>query len=215
MMSMRTTSASSLDAIQWAAVAPTFPEPTMVTFLRMNESFLEILDPFNTAGTGTHRVKPRGRKMIYPVPLQVERLSCLGENRRSHVFNDAVRKLAGSYFGGAFHQAFEIIGDFLLQDGALHSVLDEIGGFVPSQKTKHHYAREHHRARIDDVFVGILWRRAVRGFEDSVSIADVRTGCDAETADLRGASVRNIIAVQIRRGQYGILIGTRDHLLEN
>jgi hypothetical protein len=34
-----------LDAIQWAAVAPTFPEPTMVTFLRMNESFLEILGP--------------------------------------------------------------------------------------------------------------------------------------------------------------------------
>src|SRR5258708_13083369 len=39
MMSMRTTSASSLEAIQWAAVAPTLPEPTMVTFLRMHESF--------------------------------------------------------------------------------------------------------------------------------------------------------------------------------
>src|SRR5215469_262651 len=36
MMSMSTTSASSLDAIQWAAVAPTLPEPTILTFLRMD-----------------------------------------------------------------------------------------------------------------------------------------------------------------------------------
>jgi hypothetical protein len=35
----------------------------------MDESFLEILDPFNTEGAGSHRVKLRGRKTIYPVPL--------------------------------------------------------------------------------------------------------------------------------------------------
>src|ERR1700722_8739883 len=34
--SISTTSASSLAAIQCAAVAPTFPAPTMVTFLRMS-----------------------------------------------------------------------------------------------------------------------------------------------------------------------------------
>src|ERR1700744_3784207 len=34
--SMRTTSASSFEAIQCAAVAPTFPAPTIVTFLRMS-----------------------------------------------------------------------------------------------------------------------------------------------------------------------------------
>src|ERR1700761_4473791 len=34
--SIRTTSASSLAAIQCAAVAPTFPAPTIVTFLRMS-----------------------------------------------------------------------------------------------------------------------------------------------------------------------------------
>src|SRR2546423_11841299 len=37
--SISTTSASSFEAIQWAAVAPTFPPPTIVTFLRM-KSFL-------------------------------------------------------------------------------------------------------------------------------------------------------------------------------
>ena len=35
MMSISTTSASSAAAIQCAAVAPTLPEPTTVTFLRM------------------------------------------------------------------------------------------------------------------------------------------------------------------------------------
>src|SRR6516164_4535170 len=35
MTSTSTTLASSLPAIQWAAVAPTLPAPTMVTFLRM------------------------------------------------------------------------------------------------------------------------------------------------------------------------------------
>src|SRR5579864_3232670 len=33
--SISTTSASSLAAIQWAVVAPTFPAPTIVTFLRI------------------------------------------------------------------------------------------------------------------------------------------------------------------------------------
>src|SRR5689334_21879336 len=35
MMSMRTTSPNSAAAIQCAAVAPTFPDPTTVTFLRI------------------------------------------------------------------------------------------------------------------------------------------------------------------------------------
>jgi hypothetical protein len=31
-----------LEAIQCAVVAPTFPDPTMLTFLRMNESLSEV-----------------------------------------------------------------------------------------------------------------------------------------------------------------------------
>src|SRR5271165_3585587 len=41
-MSMRTTSHNSLAAIQCAAVAPTFPDPTTVTFLRINPSLNKL-----------------------------------------------------------------------------------------------------------------------------------------------------------------------------
>ena len=54
---------------------------------------------------------------------------------------------------------------------------------------------EDYRAGIDYVFIGILRRRAVRGFENRIAIADVCTRSDAEAADLCGARVGNIIAV--------------------
>src|ERR1035437_6121206 len=43
MMSISTTSASSFDASQCAAVAPTLPEPTTVTFLRMMPHSVRIM----------------------------------------------------------------------------------------------------------------------------------------------------------------------------
>src|SRR5579863_6495186 len=43
--SINTTSASSLEAIQWAAVAPTLPAPTIETFLRMIPVLLVFLIP--------------------------------------------------------------------------------------------------------------------------------------------------------------------------
>ena len=83
-------------------------------------------------------------------------------------------ELAGFDFGGAGHQALEVVGDFLLLDGALHALFDQVGGFVPAEVAEHHDAGEDHRAGIDDVFVGVLRRGAVRGFEDGVAVADVR-----------------------------------------
>src|SRR4051794_15632494 len=59
-----------------------------------------------------------------------------------HVFDHVAGKLTGLNFGCAFHHAFKIISDFLLHDGALHAVLDQIGSFVPAQVTEHHHARE-------------------------------------------------------------------------
>src|SRR5213080_2092775 len=96
MMSIRTTSANSFEAIQCAAVAPTFPEPTIVTFLRM-VSFL-------------HRA----------------------QSRSAHVFDDVIRELARRDFGCALHQPLEIVCNFLLQDGALHPMLDQVGRLAPS-----------------------------------------------------------------------------------
>src|ERR1700746_917852 len=98
MMSMRTTSASSLEAIQWAAVAPTLPEPTMLTFLRMisfrDKSKSKALPQRNC------EFKNLGDPLC---PLWLMGLCCR-QNYSRHVFDNAVGKFAGADFGCAFHQ---------------------------------------------------------------------------------------------------------------
>src|ERR1700686_736653 len=98
----------------------------------------------------------------------------------AHVLDHERGKLAGFYFGGAFHQALEIVGYFLLFDGALQALLDQVGSFGPSEMAEHHNARENDGARIDDVLIGILGSGAVGGFEDGVAVADVPSGSGAE-----------------------------------
>ena len=66
------------------------------------------------------------------------------------------------------------------------------------RKSEHHHAREHHRAGIDDVFVGVFRRGAVSRFENGIAIADVGSGSDAQAADLRGTRVGDVVAVQVR-----------------
>src|SRR2546427_5950795 len=108
MMSMSTTSASSLEAIQWAAVAPTFPDPTTVTFLRM-----DILSLNN------RKSLPQGAQRTQGNPLLRRcRYRC------AHVFDYVAGKFAGFYFGRAFHQALEVVGHFLLLDSAFQRLLD-------------------------------------------------------------------------------------------
>src|ERR1700704_1019595 len=107
-MSMSTTSASSLEAIQCAAVAPTFPEPTTVTFLRMKILSIgteEIIDH------GAHRERGGTRELF----------RC-GGYRCAHVLNNRTGKLAGCDFSRAFHQPLEVVGHFLLLDGALQTL---------------------------------------------------------------------------------------------
>ena len=94
-------------------------------------------------------------------------------------------------------------------------MLNQIGSLIPSQEAEHHHPRQHHRPRIDHIFIGVLRSRAVRRFEDRVTIANVCPRSDAQPANLRRASVRNVIAIEIRRRQHGVLIRPRHHLLED
>src|ERR1700687_2772790 len=119
----------------------------------------------------------------------------------AHVVDHARGKLAGFHLGGAFHQALEIVSYFSLFDGALQALLDQIGGFGPSKMAEHHNAGQNDGAGIDDVFVRVLGSGAVGRFEDGIAIADVRSGSDAEAADLRGACIGDVVAVQVRRSQ--------------
>src|SRR5580700_8773412 len=140
MMSMRTTSASSLEAIQWAAVAPTFPEPTIVTFFRMKRVLSRNSKVFTTEDTGSHRVKLSDLPCEPLCPLWLKLLSCLSENCRAHILDNAIRELAGLHLGRAFHQPLEVIRNCLLKNRPLHPALDQIRGLVPSQEAEHHYS---------------------------------------------------------------------------
>ena len=71
-----------------------------------------------------------------------------------------------------FHQPGKVVGDDLLTDGLLQAVHDQIGDFLPTHIFKHHHARKNDGAGVDFVQVGVFGRRAVSGFENSVT-ADV------------------------------------------
>src|SRR4029079_936661 len=186
-MSMTTTSASSWSPIARATVAPTLPAPpTTVTFLFI------------------------ARFVLIDGPTAVKR-SWHG----LHVDDDGVRELRCLELGGPFHLAGEVVGDFLLFDRALETGLDQIRGIRPAQIAEHHHAGQYDRARVDDVLARVLRRGAVRGFEEADLVADVGAGRHAEAADLGGTRVRQVIAVQIRRGEHVVVRRARQNLLKH
>src|ERR1700728_1966726 len=134
---------------------------------------------------------------------------------RAHVLDDVSGEFAGLDFGGAWHQAFEVVGDFLLLDGPFQALFDEICGFVPAQMAEHHDPRQNHRARIDHIFIRVFRRGAVGGFEDGVAVADVRPRRDAESSHLRGAGVGDVVAIQIGACQHRVFIGPGYDLLKD
>ena len=84
---------------------------------------------------------------------------------------------------------------------------DQVGDFRPAHVAEHHLAGKNDRAGIDLVQVGILWRGAVRGFEDGVTghVVDVGARGDADPAHLRGQRVGQIIAVQVQGGDHVVI----------
>src|SRR6185503_10383728 len=138
MMSIRTTSASSFDAIQWAAVAPTFPDPTMLTFLRMislSTIFGFWPSAFTQQGFRLARVKARS-----DWSLSFQCWLRRSQNAGAHVLDNLVSELAGTDLGCALHESLKVVGYSLFFDGPFQATLDQIGGLIPSQEAKHHHA---------------------------------------------------------------------------
>ena len=106
----------------------------------------------------------------------------------SHVPDDRLTELGALHQGCAFHQAVEVVGHRLGADGAFHAFDDQVSRFVPAEVAEHHFAGENHRAWVHLVEVGVLRRRAVRGFEDGVAsdVVDVAAGRDADAPDQIG-----------------------------
>src|SRR6266496_6006999 len=125
MMSIRTTSASSFDAIQCAAVAPTFPDPTMLTFFRM-KCPLQKITIFNRRDRRVRRERiAKTRRLLlsaFSAYSAVNSSRCR-QHSCAHVFDDRVSKPAGADLGRTLHQALKIVCDFLLLYGALDAAL--------------------------------------------------------------------------------------------
>lgn len=56
---------------------------------------------------------------------------------------------------------------------------------------------------------------AVGGFEESQLFRHVHAGSKAEAADLRGEGVRNVVAVQVGRGEHAVLLGADEGFLKH
>src|SRR5580704_12501462 len=113
--SSSTTSANSFAAIQCAAVAPTFPEPTTVTFFR-------ISSPFSL--------------LSFRSPAEESAFSILPELQLSlaHILDHPRCELARLCLRRSLHPALEVIRNVLLSDRLLHRSLDEPRRLSPSQK---------------------------------------------------------------------------------
>ena len=202
-MSVSTTSASSRSTMRCAVVEPTNPPPTTVTFFRMS-----------AFSCSSSKISSRSQQAA-PAALPHAIGSYLA-TARLHVLDDGGGEFGGVQFRCAFHQPFEIVGDALLADGALDAVFDQACPLrVQPMKSNIIAPESMTELGIDDVLVGVFRRGAVRGFEAAVAVADVGAGRHAQSADLRGAGVGDVVAVQVGRGQDLIFVGARHDLLED
>ena len=56
--------------------------------------------------------------------------------------DDVVAELRAFDLRGAFHQAGEVVGDFLGSDSAIQALNNEVSSFGPAEVAEHHFARE-------------------------------------------------------------------------
>ncbi|KAF1858247.1 hypothetical protein Lal_00014748 [Lupinus albus] len=113
-----------------------------------------------------------------------------------------------------FHQAREVVGDALGRDRLFHRADDEVGRFRPAHVAQHHLGRQDQRTGVHVILARILGRRAVRGFEHRDGIGHVGTRRDTDAADLGRQRVRNVVAVQVQRGDDAVLGRTQQDLLQ-
>ena len=79
---------------------------------------------------------------------------------------------------------------------------------------QHHLGREDQRARIDLIQTCILGSSAVRCLKNGHFATDVSTGRNTNTADFCSQCIRNIVAIEIERGDNRVFIRTHQDLLQ-
>ena len=132
-----------------------------------------------------------------------------------HVADHSRAELAAAELRRTLHLPVQVVRDRLGRDRAGHARLDQAGRFLPAQMVQHHDPRKDHAAGVDDILVCILRSRPVGGLEQSLPVADVRAGRQAQAAHLGGAGVREVVAVEVGRGNHVVLSGAQQDLLEH
>ena len=110
------------------------------------------------------------------------------------------------------HLPLEVVGDELLLDGLLHGGFDESCGFAPADEVEQHDTGEHDRPGVDHVLVRVLRSGAVGRFENRIAVADIGAGRNAESAYLGRRGVRDVVAVEVGRGEDAVVAGANDDL---
>src|SRR5262249_155841 len=137
-ISVNTTSASSMSAILCAVVDPTNPPPTTVTFFRAISSLFPFLC----------ELCPSVAKSLFLPP----------DRHPLDVLNNRPCKRRSPKLDCTWQQSFQVVRHFFLLNRAGNAVFNELRGFCPAQKLKHHRSAQHHRTRIDNVLVRIFRR---------------------------------------------------------
>ncbi len=132
-----------------------------------------------------------------------------------HLDDQKIGEFAGRHFGGAVHLPGEVVGDGLVGDDLGERGFDQLGRFGPAHVLQHHHARQHQRAGIDFIQIGVLGRGAVGRFEHGDVIGHVGPRCDADAAHFRRHRVGQIIAVQVHGGQHRELFRPQLQQLED
>ncbi len=79
---------------------------------------------------------------------------------------------------------------------------------------QHHFRRKDNRAWVDFVLACVFRRGAVRRFKQRALVADVSARRDADAANLRRQSVRDVVAVQVHTGDHVVLGRAQQNLLQ-
>src|SRR5262249_59311211 len=90
-----------------------------------------------------------------------------------------------------------------------------VGGFVPAQVFQKQGAGQQHRARVGDVLAGVFRGGTVGGFEHGGPVADIGAGGQADATGHGGGSVRQVVAVEVGRGDHAVFVRPELDLLKH
>src|SRR5690349_3830173 len=133
----------------------------------------------------------------------------------SDMLDYALRKSGGRDLRRVGHQSRQVVRHAPRANRALEAAHDRGGHVGPAELLEHHRARENHAAGIHFVLTGILGCGAVGRLEHGEPVPHVASRGETEPAHLRRGRIREQVAVQVRRRDHRVLVGSQHELSEH